>query len=64
MIGYSVLVDELEPMKRDGRLLFVKPEETEEKYPIPSAFAAYSGYLNIKTGSSRLKSVNGKKGKE
>lgn len=61
MIGYSVLVDELEPMKRDGRLLFVKPEETEEKYPIPSAFAAYSRYLNIKTGSSKLKAVHEQK---
>lgn len=56
MTGYVVLVDELEPMKKDRKLLFVKPEETEEKYPIPSAFAAYSGYLNIRTGSSRLKS--------
>lgn len=61
MIGYSVLVDELEPMKRDGRLLFVKPEETEERYPIPSAFAAYSRYLNIKTGSSKLKAVHEQK---
>lgn len=55
MTGYVVLVDELEPMKRDRKLLFVKPEETEEKYPIPSAFAAYSGYLNIRTGSSKLR---------
>lgn len=55
MIGYVVLVDELEPMKKDKKLLFVKPEETEEKYPIPSAFAAYTGYLNIRTGAERLK---------
>lgn len=55
MTGYMALVDELEPMKKDKKLLFVRPEETEEKYPIPSAFAAYTGYLNIKTGSSRLK---------
>lgn len=61
MTGFSILVDELEPMKRDKKLLFVKPEETEEKYPIPSAFAAYSQYLNIRTGSSRIKADFGKK---
>lgn len=55
MIGYVILVDELEPMKKDRMLLFVRPEETEEKYPIPSAFAAYTGYLNIRTGSGKLK---------
>ena len=54
MIGYMVLVDELEPMKKDKKLLFVKPQETEEKYPIPSAFAAYTRYLNIKTGKERM----------
>lgn len=55
MIGFGVWVDELEPMKRDRQLLFVKPEETEEKYPIPSAFSVYSRYLNIKTGSNKIK---------
>lgn len=57
MSGYSVLVDELEPMRRDKRLLFVKPEETEERYPIPSAFSAYSRYLNIRTGSDKIKAA-------
>lgn len=57
MTGFCILVDELEPMKKDRRLLFVKPEETEEKYPIPSAFAVYSKYLNIKTGSSKVKAA-------
>ena len=54
MIGYMILVDELEPMKRDKKLLFVAPRETEERYPIPSAFAAYTGYLNIKIGKERV----------
>lgn len=58
MTGFCILVDELEPMKKDRRLLFVKPEETEEKYPIPSAFAVYSQYLNIKTGSSKIRAAN------
>lgn len=55
MTGFSVRVDELEPMKEDRSLLFVRPEETEQKYPIPSAFAAYTKYLNIRTGSERMK---------
>ncbi|MDO4331243.1 MAG: A/G-specific adenine glycosylase [Eubacteriales bacterium] len=58
MTGFSVLVDELEPMKKDKRLLFVEPEETEEKYPIPSAFAVYTQYLNIRTGSEKIKNVD------
>ena len=54
MTGYSVLVDELEPMRADRTLLFVRPKETEEKYPIPSAFAVYAGYLHIRTGKERM----------
>ena len=54
MTGYSVLVDELEPMRADRTLLFVRPQETEEKYPIPSAFAVYAGYLHIRTGKERM----------
>lgn len=55
MTGYMVLVDELEPMRQDEALLFVETQETEEKYPIPSAFSAYTAYLSIKTGSAKLK---------
>ena len=61
MKGFQVRVDELEPMKADGTLLFVRPEETEERYPIPSAFAVYSRYLNIKTGRGRIGTVNDQK---
>ena len=40
MIGYEVLVDELErEMKAD--VLFASLEELEEKYPMPSAFEPY-----------------------
>lgn len=56
MKGYAVRVDELMPV--DGKekgLLFVEPKETEEKYPIPSAFAAYTKYLNIKLVNEKLK---------
>ena len=56
MRGYAVRVDELMPIKGEEQgFLFVEPQETEEKYPIPSAFAAYTKYLNIKLGSERFK---------
>jgi len=53
MKGYQVRVDELEPRMPGEKVkdwLFVEPMETQEKYPIPSAFAAYVPYLNIKLG--------------
>lgn len=56
MKGYAVRVDELMPV--DGAeqgFLFVEPEETEKKYPIPSAFAAYTKYLNIRLGNEKFK---------
>lgn len=57
MIGYQVRVDEL--AKLEGKVgtydwLFVEPKETEQKYPIPSAFSAYAEYLNIKQGKNNL----------
>lgn len=55
MTGYMVLVDGLEPMRSDPSLLLVDAEETEEKYPVPSAFSAYTEYLSIRTGSKKLK---------
>jgi len=55
MTGYMVRVDELMPQQGDDQgFLFVEPKETEERYPIPSAFAAYTKYLNIKLGSGRF----------
>lgn len=52
MIGYAVRVDELERRVPDSSgFLFVEPADTEKNYPIPSAFACYSRYLKIKTGT-------------
>ncbi len=56
MRGYMVRVDELAP--KNERLLqedwiFAGAAETEEKYPVPSAFAAYTGYLNIRLGNEK-----------
>lgn len=56
MKGYMVRVDELEhgsPGEDSRNWLFVEPGETEEKYPIPSAFSAYTGYLKIRLGKER-----------
>ncbi len=41
MTGYEILVDELEKTNRRG-FLFIRPEEIEEAYPIPSAFGYYA----------------------
>lgn len=68
MKGYVIRVDELAGRDMDvpsgetkvkrtaGRqdFLFVEPKETEEQYPIPSAFAAYTKYLNIKLGNEKF----------
>lgn len=56
MKGYMVRVDELEPGEpRDETKdwIYIEPWQTKEKYPIPSAFAAYTKYLSIKLGKNR-----------
>ncbi len=54
MTGYAVSLEEEEGMDRGG-LLFIDVEETEEKYPIPAAFAAYARYMDISLGQERYK---------
>lgn len=51
MTGYLVRVDEL--AKKDGGaegqgFIFVEPERIRIDYPLPSAFAAYAKYLNLR----------------
>ena len=56
MKGYMVRTDELEhgrPGEEIEDWLFIEPSETKEKYPIPSAFAAYTKALSIKLGKER-----------
>lgn len=58
MWAYMVRVDELEPIQPKSACegwLFAKAGETEEKYPIPSAFAAYTEYLDIKLGNEKYR---------
>ena len=58
MIAYQIKVDEL---AKKGEVLekenwfFAESKEAEEKYPLPSAFAAYTKYLNIRQGSDTMK---------
>ncbi|HKM34232.1 MAG TPA: A/G-specific adenine glycosylase [Lachnospiraceae bacterium] len=55
MWGYMVRVDELAVKEKERHTgwVFTEPGETEQKYPVPSAFAAYTEYLNIKIGKER-----------
>lgn len=56
MIGYLVLVEQMEPehLKKDGeQMLIIEPERTEAEYPIPAAFAAYARYLQIRLGQEK-----------
>lgn len=56
MKGYMVRVDELAPKELTEvtkEWLFIEPKQTQEKYPVPAAFAAYTRYLNIKLGNEK-----------
>ncbi len=53
MKGYAVWVDELERAAGAGSgqgWVFIDRQEARERFPIPSAYAAYAGYLDIKLG--------------
>lgn len=44
MIGYVVRVEELEDIK-GKKFIFIEPSDTKNRYPIPTAFKAYSNYF-------------------
>lgn len=52
MSGYMIRVDTL--TREESDLLFVETKETEENYPVPAAFAAYTRYMNIRLGNERF----------
>ena len=57
MNAYKIRVDELAPKPENltkEQWIFVESKEAEEKYPLPSAFVAYTKCLNIKQGSGRM----------
>ena len=60
MEGYAVLVEEAgfwedaeETENKDG-LIFVDAKSSQDRYAIPSAFAAYAKYMNIRLGNGRF----------
>ena len=54
MIGYKMKVDELE-QKCTEQMLFIHPEEIQEKYPIPAAFEKYTDQIEILLGQEKYK---------
>ena len=57
MKAYMVRADELEhgqPGEEIREWIYVEPEEIKERYPIPSAFEAYTKYLNIRLGKEKF----------
>ncbi len=52
MKGYAVFLEETEDMEQSG-LFFIDAKETEERYPIPAAFAAYARYMDIALGQEK-----------
>ncbi len=57
MRGYMVRVDELErgcPGENTADWIYIRPEETKEKFPIPAAFAAYTKMLDMRLGKENL----------
>lgn len=50
MTGYAIAIEEPE---EDGSYLFVEPARTQEQYPIPAAFSAYTEYLQMKLGQKK-----------
>lgn len=57
MKGYMVRVDELEPavVTEDTKdWIYIQPEDTKERYPIPAAFAAYTKMLSIRLGKENF----------
>lgn len=54
MTGYVVSLEETENMDRnENGLFFIDAKETEEKYPVPAAFAAYARYMDIVLGQEK-----------
>lgn len=58
MLGYKIQVDELSEraVSSDLEWIFVKTNEAQEKYPLPSAFKTYTDYLQIRQGKQNLES--------
>lgn len=51
MTGYMIRVDELAEHGRE--MLFVEAADSQERYPIPAAFGAYTKYMDIRLGNQK-----------
>jgi len=49
MKGFVIRVEDTDVFESE-RMMLIDPKETEEKYPIPTAFQSYTEYLDIKIG--------------
>lgn len=61
MTGYCVRTDELADRREaaeKGGIIFVEKAEIEERYPLPSAYAAYAKYLDIAQGADVFRREN------
>ena len=54
MTGYLIRVDELENSCSED-FLFVRPEEVQEKYPVPAAFEHYTDFIDIRLGQEKYR---------
>lgn len=59
MSGYAIRVEEAglseeQETKLRRELIFVDAKDAKERYAIPSAFAAYAKYMNIRLGNERF----------
>ena len=52
MNGYAILVEE--PEQNGNEILFVEAWDSQERYAIPAAFAAYARYMGIKIGQEKF----------
>lgn len=52
MTGYLIRVEELE--EESAGILFAEAADVQKNYPMPSAFAVYMEYLNIRFGKERF----------
>ena len=66
MTAYAVKIETLGTIRTgqtsgksscDSKIIFADKEETERRYTIPAAFAAYTKYLNIKIGNEKFEGV-------
>ncbi len=56
MKAYAVLLSSWkEPAEKQSSYLFIEPEETKTRYPIPAAFLAYTRYMHMDLGYERAR---------